>query len=218
MNIYQKLSAVRVAVQDSGMKKSGKNNHAKYEYFELEDMLPEINRLEQKHGLCSYISFGQDMAILNIVDAEKPEGEAITVTSPMSTAKLPACHDVQNLGAVQSYLRRYLYMAAYNIVECDALDASQGAAPPNGAGRVNTQAQNEPAQKPPQGATQANFDCPNQQMLDSLYVLAQSRGYNQTAVDKAIAAKFKCAPAVMTLDMYQAMRDGYAGLPEKAAS
>jgi len=31
-------------------------------------------------------------------------------------------HDVQNLGAVQTYLRRYLYVAAFEIVEADQID------------------------------------------------------------------------------------------------
>jgi hypothetical protein len=44
----------------------------------------------------------------------------------MSKAELKGCHDVQNLGAVQTYLRRYLWTAAFEIVEHDALDATTG--------------------------------------------------------------------------------------------
>jgi hypothetical protein len=44
----------------------------------------------------------------------------------MSTAALKGCHEVQNLGAVQTYLRRYLWVAALEIVEHDALDATTG--------------------------------------------------------------------------------------------
>ena len=47
-------------------------------------------------------------------------------TSPMSSASLKGCHDVQNLGAVQTYLRRYLWTNAFEIVEHDALDAVMG--------------------------------------------------------------------------------------------
>ena len=36
-------------------------------------------------------------------------------------------HDVQNLGAVQTYLRRYLYVNAFEIVEHDTLDKSKPA-------------------------------------------------------------------------------------------
>ena len=34
------------------------------------------------------------------------------------------CHEVQNIGAVQTYQRRYLYTTALAIVESDALDAT----------------------------------------------------------------------------------------------
>ena len=44
----------------------------------------------------------------------------------MSSAALKGCHEVQNLGAVQTYLRRYLWVAALEIVEHDALDATTG--------------------------------------------------------------------------------------------
>jgi hypothetical protein len=44
----------------------------------------------------------------------------------MSTAALRGCHEVQNLGAVQTYIRRYLWVAALEIVEHDALDATTG--------------------------------------------------------------------------------------------
>jgi len=44
----------------------------------------------------------------------------------MSSAALKGCHEVQNLGAVLSYLRRYLWQTAFEIVEHDALDATTG--------------------------------------------------------------------------------------------
>ena len=43
----------------------------------------------------------------------------------MSSAALKGCHEVQNLGAVQTYLRRYLWVTAMEIVEHDALDSSE---------------------------------------------------------------------------------------------
>ena len=58
-------------------------------------------------------------------NVDKPE-EVIIVTSPMSEAALKGCHPVQNLGAVETYIRRYLWVAALEIVEHDALDATTG--------------------------------------------------------------------------------------------
>lgn len=121
MNIYEKLQQVRVSLQEKKLKKSGKNSYSGYDYYELSDILPEINRLMNEHKMTSVVSFDTDYARLRLIDSEKPE-EKIEFTSPMSTASLKGCHDVQNLGAVETYERRYLYMTAFEIVESDVLD------------------------------------------------------------------------------------------------
>ena len=43
----------------------------------------------------------------------------------MSTCEMKGLHAVQQLGAVETYLRRYLWVAALEIVEHDALDSSK---------------------------------------------------------------------------------------------
>jgi hypothetical protein len=47
----------------------------------------------------------------------------------MGSANLKGCHEVQNIVAVETYQRRYLYVTALAIVEHDALDAVTGSAP-----------------------------------------------------------------------------------------
>lgn len=124
-NIYSKMQKARCEFQEKPLKKSGHNKFAGYHYFELGDFLPTINALLEKHNLCSNISFDNDMATLTIVNAENTE-EKMVFTSPMSKASLKGCHDVQNLGAVQTYLRRYLWVNAFEIVESDGLEATTG--------------------------------------------------------------------------------------------
>ena len=124
MNVYQRLNAARADFHSQPLKKSGHNKFAGYDYFELGDfVIPALN-VFSLHGLTSIISFG-DVASMTIVNNDKPE-ETIVITSPMSEANLKGCHAVQNLGAVQTYLRRYLWVAALEIVEHDALDATTG--------------------------------------------------------------------------------------------
>lgn len=138
MNIYEKLSTMRLDLQALEIKKSGKNTFAGYDYMELGDFLPRINEIASKHKVVPIISFGSDMAILRLINIEQPD-EEIMISSPMSTANLKGCHDVQNLGAVQTYLRRYLYVAAFEIVEHDAIDST--------AGKTDKPAQGTPTQK-----------------------------------------------------------------------
>jgi len=123
MNIYEKLQKCRVDLQNSGLKKTGQNKFSGYDYFELEDFLPKVNELFYVNKLCGIITFDKETAKLTIVDAEKPDS-SITFTSPMSEASLKGCHPIQNLGAIETYQRRYLYMMALEIVESDPLDGA----------------------------------------------------------------------------------------------
>lgn len=107
------------------MKKSGHNKFAGYQYFELGDFLTPIQQIFNEVGLCGVVSFSAETATLRIVDIDAPN-EVIEFTSPMGSAALKGCHEVQNIGAVETYQRRYLYVTALEIVEHDALEAVTG--------------------------------------------------------------------------------------------
>lgn len=124
MKVCKKLVDVRNELQTMSLSKSGHNKFAGYKYFELGDFLPAIQTLFKKHGLCDIISFTQELATMVVYDVE--DGSSVTFTSPMGSAQLKGCHEVQNIGAVETYQRRYLYVTALAIVEHDALDAVTG--------------------------------------------------------------------------------------------
>ena len=122
MGVHKKLMEARLLLQHAPLKKSGHNKFAGYSYFELGDFLPTINSIFYKTGLCGVVSFGKELASLTITDTE--DGSEIVLTSPMAEANLKGCHPIQNLGAVETYTRRYLWVTAMEIVEHDALDSS----------------------------------------------------------------------------------------------
>ena len=126
MSIFEKLNQARLEFQNMGVKKSGKNSYAGYTYYELSDIIPAINKLADKLKFCCVINFTNDLAKLDFCDLEKDE--RITFTSPMSSASLKGCHEVQNLGAVETYIKRYLYQNCFEIVEGDALDSTMNPA------------------------------------------------------------------------------------------
>lgn len=120
--VHKKLMNARMALQSMSLKKSGHNKFAGYQYFELGDFLPQINEIFHSIGLCGVISYTKDYADLTITDVD--DGTCVVVTSPMVEANLKGAHAIQNLGAVETYQRRYLWMTAMEIVEHDALDSS----------------------------------------------------------------------------------------------
>jgi hypothetical protein len=113
----------RIMLQNAPLKKSGHNKFAGYSYFELGDFIPTINSIFNEVGLCGVVSYDAEIASLTITDTD--DGTNIIITSPMAEANLKGCHPIQNLGAVETYTRRYLWVTAMEIVEHDALDSSE---------------------------------------------------------------------------------------------
>ena len=125
-NIYEKLQDARVMLKEKDIKKTGENKHLNFNYYELGDFLPALNEIMQTKKLCSIIQFKTEEAQLRIVNSENPE-EFIEFTSPNADVELRGGgHDIQKQGAIQTYQRRYLYMAAFEISEADTLDAAHG--------------------------------------------------------------------------------------------
>lgn len=124
MPVLRKLNEARAKFHASKITKTGHNKFAGYNYFELADFVVPALTIFRECDLCAVVSFDATHARMTITDLE--DGSECVITSPMSSAALKGCHEVQNLGAVQTYLRRYLWVAALEIVEHDAIDSSEG--------------------------------------------------------------------------------------------
>jgi len=122
MSVHKKLMQARVKLQSTEMKKSGLNKFAGYSYFELSDFIPHVQTIFNDIGLCGVVTFNIEYAQLCITDVD--DGTVIVITSPMAEANLKGAHPIQNLGAVLSYQRRYLWMAAMELVEGDPIDSA----------------------------------------------------------------------------------------------
>jgi len=128
MSVYKKLNDARTAFHKLKLEKTGHNKFAGYKYFELGDFLIPAMETFAANGLCAYVSFEADVAKMVILDVDNPQDQ-IVITSPMGKAELKGCHEVQNIGAVETYQRRYLWVAALEIVEHDVVDASEPVQP-----------------------------------------------------------------------------------------
>jgi hypothetical protein len=120
MTVYTKLQNARLDFMSMPIKKSGKNKFAGFEYFELGDFIPSVNQVFSKVGLCGVVRFTTEQATLTIYDTE--DGTSIEFTSPMVFASNPKGQAIQDLGSSHTYLRRYLWLMAMEIVEHDSVD------------------------------------------------------------------------------------------------
>ena len=119
MSIYAKLAQARVKLQKENLKKTG--NNRSFKYFELKNFLPRVNEIFDELKMCAVVRYSSELATLTIYDCEKDE--SIEFTSPMVQKALPSGTEIQNLGAIQTYQRRYLYLTALEIVEDDLVDS-----------------------------------------------------------------------------------------------
>jgi ERF superfamily len=146
MSVHKKLMTARVKLQSVNMKKSGKNSYQGYSYFELGDFIPHIQTIFNDLGLCGVVSFNTEYAQLCITDVD--DGTVIVITSPMAEAALKGAQPIQLMGSIQTYQRRYLWMAAMELTEHDSIDS----APPVEAVKEQSKPapveQPKPAQKP----------------------------------------------------------------------
>ena len=141
MNVYARLAKARVMLQKKALKKSGENKYAGFKYFELADFLPSVNEIFAEVGLCSqfyittektenlapegYEPYYTDMpsvAYLEIINTDMPS-QSVTFSSAIAEAAMKGASPIQQLGSVHTYMRRYLWLEAMEITECDGVDA-----------------------------------------------------------------------------------------------
>lgn len=122
LNVYGKLAIAREQFLASGIKKSGVNTYAEFKYFTLNDIIPVKQKIFTDIGLMDCISFENDKAILTLTNIDKPD-EKIMFTSQLDVDNSMISNPIQKVGAIQTYVRRYLYLLMLDIVESDVIDA-----------------------------------------------------------------------------------------------
>ena len=118
-SVMKKLQKSRVDWQSKPRKKSGFNKFQNFKYFVLKDILPTVNEIFNKNGLYSQYNLTKDYAELIITDSST--GDYLPYRIPVQKLDNPT---MQNIGAINTYSKRYLYMNALEIEEDeDELDS-----------------------------------------------------------------------------------------------
>lgn len=144
--LFEKIQRVRVGLQEKEVKKSGKMNGRESKlYLELADFTPQLNELMLAERFTAIVNFTPENATLTAYDFDSDQ--TLQITSPMREVKVTGCNDMQNLGAVETYQRRYLYMAMFDIAESDILDGGTGNGS-NGDSGSNKPKADKPFEKP----------------------------------------------------------------------
>lgn len=179
--VYKSLAIARVRLQEENLKKSGENKYSNFTYFELKDFLPAINKINAELNLFSMFNFPNESidkkATLTIMSTE--DGSEIVFESEVAECimktKEGRVNPIQEQGAKHTYIRRYLYMEAYEIAENDLVD-SMDLQP------INTQKQS-PKRDTPKPITQ------NQ--LSKIYTMANKENISKKDLEGTLSKIYK---------------------------
>lgn len=125
LNVYAKLIEARKRFLEVGVKKTGVNRYAEYKYFTLDEIIPVKQEIFRDLGLSDVISFGTEVATLTIFNVDNPE-ESIDFMSQLAPDESLIKNPIQKVGAIQTYVRRYLYLLALDIIESDGIEETTG--------------------------------------------------------------------------------------------
>ena len=124
--LNESIIKIRCALQKKNLKKSGKNKFAGFDYFELADFLPTLNELMQAEGVNDIYTIEDEYARLTLVKGEERNEYRIPFVmfpTPLNKQGQPSMQDIQYLGALNTYYKRYLYLNAFGITDGDVIDA-----------------------------------------------------------------------------------------------
>ena len=133
MNVLKIMALIKNELRQREIKKSGENKYAKFRYHELADILPHIIELNAKHGVDTSVDINNESATLRVFNVDD-HNDFKEVSIPFAQAEMLGkggsasnVDAIQRMGATITYLRRYLFMTAYDIVEAEVIDKEQTA-------------------------------------------------------------------------------------------
>lgn len=134
MNIYEKLMTVRCDLLNKNLSKSGYNKFSHFAYYELKDFLSVATKMFKEQKLYSRFSLHpatsteQETVYFTIINIEEPKEKEVYIL-PSAECFIGVKKDgtggadpIQNLGGRITYLRRYMYFIALDLIEDDSVD------------------------------------------------------------------------------------------------
>lgn len=138
IQLLTKIDDVKFDISETEMKKSGKNTFQKYNYFELKDFMPTVRKLCKKYKLATEFHVKNNLASLHVFDLETGYSRYWTHELPSlvefaekNGEKVPVKEtELEKIkGALETYGRRYLYLAFLELTDGDAIDSGDVTAP-----------------------------------------------------------------------------------------
>lgn len=125
VNLLSKIMQARKMFKDKGIKKSGFNHFQNFSYYELKDIIPEAIEICIELNIATQFTYEDHNYKLKVYDLDNREVTEFCMPGKDYKNEGNINNQLQNLGKIQTYIRRYLYMQFLDITENDVVDASK---------------------------------------------------------------------------------------------
>lgn len=123
VHLLRKIMLARKKFKDKGITKSGYNKFQNFSYYELKDIIPEAIEICIELDMATRFTYENNHYALKIYDLENKEETEFCMPGKEYQNEGNINNQLQNLGKIQTYIRRYLYMQFLDITENDVVDA-----------------------------------------------------------------------------------------------
>lgn len=137
--LNESIIAIRVGLQKLNLKKTGHNSFSNFDYYQLEDFLPSLNELMLQEKINDRFTIEKDIdnevyAKLVLIKGNEKEVYRIPFErfeTPLNwkynkvtqeNEQVKSMQDIQYLGALNTYYKRYLYINAFGITDGEIID------------------------------------------------------------------------------------------------
>lgn len=125
--VLTSLLKARKIISETKMKKSGRNDYSKYDYFTPDQVSKLVQDACDQTGLVPLFSLNKnDQGYYGeLVVYHAKTGESITTTMSTDMPEIKATNNAQKLGGAMTYTERYMKMSAFGIID-NNLDFDNG--------------------------------------------------------------------------------------------
>lgn len=138
--VYAALAQARLRISTSAVAKSGKTAPIKFknggaaparEYLSLKDITPLVVEACENCNLVTAFEFTTETVTLRVISSEDGSELAFTIPANLQGSEINMgngggqMHPIQRLGSNITYLRRYMLVLAFEIVENDNIEGTE---------------------------------------------------------------------------------------------
>ena len=190
MSVSDKIEEARNCFH--GMKESGRNNFQKYNYAELKDIVPIVRRICKEYKLKTKFDWDYENNVMTLTVTDKEDGSSDVSVIPLAplSAGDPGKY-MQDIGRIQTYARRYLYLQCFDIAVPDEIDDKDQRKIPKQKVQPKPKPAPKPAPKPqpkPEPVKEESEPTTEdiKEALDNVYDIIVNKGGAEFTLEKAL--------------------------------